>query len=309
MRALAFLLTFTSIATAAPMLASPQSAPIAQPANDVFALGDTLRGPWTCTGTATDASGASIATKGALSLTVDAGKWWVRSELSVQQPSGATYRASTITTYDATAKVWTRTLHDNLGGSERLTTAAFTPAQFVIAWLGERRTPDGALHVRRSERRLRADRHDDGVVRVEDIELTTELSLDGHTWTTADEMHCKTNRSANYSRVTDFLWTQPPRPGSADVRLLVRDKGKPLKGEQDSDVEGRFKLEITKQGRFAYGLRADTNPNGRIVYNGLMPGKYRVSIRDTREVYQLWTSDDIELVDGKAVTLTVDLAR
>jgi hypothetical protein len=309
MRALAFLLTFTSIATAAPTLASPQVAPIAQPASEVFALGDTLRGPWTCTGTATDASGGSIATTGALTLTVDAGKWWIRSELSVQQPSGAVYRASSVTSYDPAAKVWTRTLHDNLGGTERLTSAGLGADHLVTVWLGERHTPDGALHVRRSERRLRADRHDDGVVRVEDMELTTEVSLDGRTWTKADEMHCKTNRSANYSRVTDFLWTQPPRPGSADVRLLVRDKGKPLKGEQDSDVEGRFRLEITKQGRFAYGLRADTNPNGRIVYNGLMPGKYRVSIRDTREVYQPWESAEIDLVDGKAVTLTVDLAR
>jgi hypothetical protein len=309
MRAFAVLLVLTRFAGAAPALISPVAAPIAQPANDVATLADVLRGPWTCTGTASDASGASIATKGALTITVDSSKWWFRSELQSQQPNGATYRASSITTYDTTAKVWTRTLHDNLGGTERLTSAGLNTDHLVTVWLGERQAPDGALHVRRTERRLRADGHADGVVRVEDMQLTTEVSLDARTWTKVDETHCKTNRSANYSRVTDFLWTQPPRPGSADIRLVVRDSGKPVKGEQDSDIEGRFKLEVTKEGRFAYGLRADTNPNGRIVYNGLMPGKYRVAVSDTRGVYQLWTSNEIELVDGKAMTIIVDLAR
>jgi hypothetical protein len=309
MRAFAVLVVFTRLASAAPTLTSPAAGSVAQPANDVAALADALRGPWTCTGTATDATGATMATRGNMTVTVDSGKWWFRTDVSAQQPSGATYRASTVTTYDAAGKVWTRTLHDNLGGTERLASAGLGSDHLVTVWLGERHALDGALHVRRSERRLRADGHDDGVVRVEDIELTTEVSLDASTWTKVDETHCKTNRSANYSRVTDFLWTQPPHPGSADFRLLVRDRGKPLKAEQDSDVEGRFKLEVTKDGRFAYGQRTDTNPSGRIVFNGVMPGTYRISIRDTRGVYKPWTSAETTLGDGQAVTLTVDLAR
>jgi hypothetical protein len=281
------------------LLVIPGVAAASPAPSELADLADHWRGPFSCSGTS---AGAEL--QGTRTQTLELDRWWIRTA-AVDRVGKDVLESAEFVSYDAVAKRWQRIVIDNAGASEVTTSTGATDHDLVTVFTGER----GGTKLRHTQRKLRADRDPDGTVRVKDYEVSDETSRDGKTWTTTRELHCKTNRDTNVSAITDVLWTQTPTRNSCDLRLLVRTGGKPLTGEQDTDVDGRFKLTVSTHGHFAYGSKFDTNPNGRYVFNGMMPDTYSITIEDSKHEYKPVTKANLVCDANHAVTVDVDLTR
>ena len=110
--------------------------------------------------------------------------------------------------------------------------------------------------------------------------------------------------AALLGRHIDAIWDQAPRSGTAKVRVLFQQDGRPFAGKVS--VHGEFLFRA--RGRIAYHQGLNPNANGRWLHDELAPDTYDLEIEGTGRFDGFtWTRETSALGAGDVVTYTIDL--
>ena len=159
---------------------APKKAEMPKPPKELEDMAKSMSGTWKCTGKGAmdpaDMTKMSDIT-GTMTAKLDMDKWWVRGDWTGKS-NGMTMKGTMFTTYDPTAKKWTRVMIDNGGGAEWATSTGMTGTKMV--WEGEMHGMGMTAKTRSTED-----------ITAKEVKITSEGSMDGKKYATVFEMSCK----------------------------------------------------------------------------------------------------------------------
>ena len=159
--------------------APPPMAPPKAP-QELADMAKQMAGSWKCTGQAMAGPTGMADTKGSITHKLDLDKWWIQSNLSATIGKES-FKFTSFTSYDATAKKWHRLGVNNLGGEQSEESAGMTDGKIV--WEGSGRMMGMTPKIRDTEEMAK-----DG----KSVHVTGEMSTDGgKTWTKGHDVTCK----------------------------------------------------------------------------------------------------------------------
>ena len=106
------------------------------------------------------------------------------------------------------------------------------------------------------------------------------------------------------ARYMDAAWEAKPKPGLANLRLLIRKDGEPYAGVVS--IHGALDLQL--KGPMQYTVAFNPNNNGRYVLEDIEPGNYIIMLKGRNEFDGFdWIKQDFNLVKGEKPVIEVNI--